>query len=217
MSNCETFSLPELSLEAHQVREVLRCALHTIVFCRSLGPTTPREVDSELFDVTYATCGDQEVERFLEHKVAEFCSWLERHPGQAGQLCLAFFEKRKRQSGWLGRSDERMFWEQWGICVKVTNARASRLELESASFSGSTAGESFRRERQNRLTEQVEDVVAFIVRNVNQKKDHIPAVSSPGAVSFPFDVWIPSDGKLSMGFGLMKKVLMQTCPPPMLS
>lgn len=38
-----------------QVPRSARCAglLHTIIFNRALGPVRPREVDSELFDITY--------------------------------------------------------------------------------------------------------------------------------------------------------------------
>lgn len=34
---------------------LLVCAgvLHTIIFNRALGPVRPREIDSELFDITY--------------------------------------------------------------------------------------------------------------------------------------------------------------------
>lgn len=37
-------------MEPLEVREVLRCLLHTILFNRALGPVALREVDSELFD-----------------------------------------------------------------------------------------------------------------------------------------------------------------------
>lgn len=37
------------------MREVLRCILHTICFNRALGLVSPRDVDSELFDVTYVS------------------------------------------------------------------------------------------------------------------------------------------------------------------
>ena len=38
-----------------EVSSFARCAglLHTIIFNRALGPVRPREVDSELFDITY--------------------------------------------------------------------------------------------------------------------------------------------------------------------
>lgn len=54
MANCEVFALkPVLELEAHQIREVLRLLLHSIIFQRALGPVKPVERDSELFDVTW--------------------------------------------------------------------------------------------------------------------------------------------------------------------
>lgn len=54
MSNCELFHLrPVFELEQHQVREVLRILLHSIVFQRALGPVKPVERDSELFEVTW--------------------------------------------------------------------------------------------------------------------------------------------------------------------
>ena len=58
MANCEVFALkPVLELEAHQVREVLRLLLHSIIFQRALGPVKPVERDSELFDVTWVRGG----------------------------------------------------------------------------------------------------------------------------------------------------------------
>lgn len=84
MSNCETITLPVVEVEPHQVREVLRCegvrgfltpcvtltpsthlpsgVLHTILFNRALGMVKPRNVDSELFDITYV-------------RACELCVW----------------------------------------------------------------------------------------------------------------------------------------------
>lgn len=56
--NCEVFSLSPLRCEPFQVKEVMRAVLHTILFSRTLGVVRPRDVDSELFDLTYAMCGD---------------------------------------------------------------------------------------------------------------------------------------------------------------
>ena len=40
------------------MKAVLRAVLHTILFSRTLGVVRPRDVDCDLFDLTYATCGD---------------------------------------------------------------------------------------------------------------------------------------------------------------
>lgn len=46
MSTCEIQMLPELTVESYQLREVLRCVLHTVLFQRALGLVRPREVAS---------------------------------------------------------------------------------------------------------------------------------------------------------------------------
>ena len=58
MSNCEVFHLkPVFELEQHQIREVLRILLHTVIFNRALGPVKPVERDSELFEITWVRLG----------------------------------------------------------------------------------------------------------------------------------------------------------------
>ena len=80
--NCEVFSLSPLRCEPFQVKEVMRAVLHTILFSRTLGVVRPRDVDSELFDLTYATCGDPGVERTLEEKLDALVAWLQKQQQQ---------------------------------------------------------------------------------------------------------------------------------------
>lgn len=59
MSSCEVVQLPArgtLDVFAHQIPEVLRALLHTIIFHRALGLVRPQEVDSQLFDLTWVSC-----------------------------------------------------------------------------------------------------------------------------------------------------------------
>eukprot|EP00850_Spirogloea_muscicola_P003126 SM000012S25388 [mRNA] locus=s12:810779:813001:+ [translate_table: standard] len=51
--SCQVFDLQPLELEPYQIREILRCLLHTVLFNRALGLVRPRDVDLELFDITY--------------------------------------------------------------------------------------------------------------------------------------------------------------------
>ena len=55
--NLQEQKLDALALAPFQVKEALRCILHTILFSRSLGLTEPLEVQSELFEVTYMRNG----------------------------------------------------------------------------------------------------------------------------------------------------------------
>jgi len=57
MSNVVVHDFPErLELELFQVREVLRCVLHTVLFHRTLGVVRPRDAELSLFDVIYVRC-----------------------------------------------------------------------------------------------------------------------------------------------------------------
>mmetsp|Transcript_69054 Transcript_69054/g.218395 ORF Transcript_69054/g.218395 Transcript_69054/m.218395 type:complete len:110 (-) Transcript_69054:958-1287(-) len=79
--NCEVTNVPLLDVENHQIREVLRSILHTILFSRALGLVQPKDVDSELFNLTYVQCGEKDVERKVEDRINCFCDWVEKHPG----------------------------------------------------------------------------------------------------------------------------------------
>jgi autophagy-related protein 101 len=47
-----------------------------------------------------------------------------------------------------------------------------------------------RAQRHTKLQAAVEEGMSFIVRTVNEKKDHIPPVVSSAVVTFPFDISI---------------------------
>lgn len=211
MSNCETFNLPALDVEQHHVRGVLRCLLHTIVFNRALGFVKPKDVDSDLFEITYVQCGDPHVEQLIEEKISAFITWTDRHPGKRGQVVLSFYEKRRKQA-WFAKQEERLYWEQWVISINVPQTNYS---VEEQNFSGSA---NVRSQREAKLQGAVEEALCTIVRLVGEKKDHIPPVLSTAAVTFPFDICVAGE---SAGFGLetFKRMLthMQTNPPPMLS
>lgn len=212
MSNSELFNLPVLEVEPHQVREVLRCVLHTILFNRALGQVRPRDVDSELFDITYVKCGDAEVEAKVEGRISEFCTHAEKRPADTAQLYLSFFEKRKRQVGWFGKQDERMCWEQWRINIRII----SPPDLYSTE-PNSVAMNRVRSQRQARLQAALEDMLTLIIRSVNDRKDHIPPVTSSSIVTYPFDVHMDIGGSKFLPLNTVKRMLMQATPPPMLS
>lgn len=217
--NCEVFQLKELELEHFQIREVLRCILHTIMFHRALGLVRPRDVDLELFEVTYVQCGDPELERNIEEKIDLFIAWVEKHPNKKGQVCLSFFETRNKQTGWFGTKVERFYWEQWCISLNIFPPKSSQnkshlgraLTLDSAD----TAMEE-KTKQDVALETALREVLFQILQLVNDKKDHIPPVLNSLTVSFPYEISIPSNSDSSFGKDMLKRML-QTGPPTMLS
>mmetsp|Transcript_18787 Transcript_18787/g.40429 ORF Transcript_18787/g.40429 Transcript_18787/m.40429 type:complete len:213 (-) Transcript_18787:522-1160(-) len=212
MSNCEVFNLPLVEAEPHQLREVLRCIIHTILFNRALGFVKPKDVDSELFDITYVQVGDPEVELMVESKLTEFCSVAEKRPAELVQLCLSFYEKRRKQA-WFGTKDERLYWEQWCINISVLQPDIPEQQFMSASHAQELSA------RVSRMEGCLEQLLSHIARCVNEKRDHIPPVVSSSIVTFPFEITFAGGSRSTFGSNVqaVKKMLMQTSPPPMLS
>ncbi|DBA94021.1 hypothetical protein WJX77_005384 [Trebouxia sp. C0004] len=211
MSNCEVTKLPVLEVEQHQAREVLRCLLHTIIFSRALGPVKPQEEDSEIFDITYVTCGSAFVQQKIEEGIDRFHTWVEKHTGKQGQVCLQFYEKRQKTGGWFGRQEERLYWEQWVVELAIVEPQISLQEQSSLTPA------SVRARRHTKLQTAVEEALLSIICAVNDKKDHIPPVVSPHLVTFPFDITVAGEGGAPFGLDTVKRMLMQTRPPPVLS
>jgi autophagy-related protein 101 len=89
------------------------------MFNRALGLVRPRDVDSELFDITYVQCGDASIEKKIEERIDHFCGWVEKHPARKGQVCLSFYNEKKSKQIWFSRQVERQYWEQWNVHLNV--------------------------------------------------------------------------------------------------
>ncbi|KAF8069541.1 ATG101 [Scenedesmus sp. PABB004] len=211
MSNCEVFNLSALEVELHQVREVLRCVLHTILFNRSLGQVKPVDVDSELFDITYVHCGDPEVVARLEARIDEACAAFERKPQEVAQLVLAFYEPRRRQVGWFGKGDERLFWEKWVVNFCIVQSDVFAQDHHSLAYTNA------RSVRQAQRQAALEALLGEVITALNQRRAHIPPVVSASPCSFPWEVSTSGGSRLALGLGSVKRLLLQSAPPPVLS
>ncbi|XP_043711615.1 autophagy-related protein 101 isoform X2 [Telopea speciosissima] len=219
--NCEVCHLKELDVEHFEIREVLRCILHTVVFHRALGLVRPRDIDSELFDITYVQCGDAELEKKIEDKIDQFIGWVEKHPNKKSQICLSFYEVKNKQATWFSNKIERLYWEQWYINLNVAQHPKAHSSKSHHSKLVVDPGESTSDERSVRratLEAALREVLFQIIKFVNEKRDHIPPVPPNNeGVSFPYEITIPSSSSdSSFGMDMFKRML-QTGHPTMLS
>ncbi|XVE87196.1 hypothetical protein DITRI_Ditri18aG0096800 [Diplodiscus trichospermus] len=178
--NCEVCQLKELEVEHFEIREVLRCILHTIVFHRALGLVRPKDVDLELFEITYVQCGDDELEKKIDEKIEHFISWVEKHPNKKSQICLSFYEVKSKQPSWFTNKTERLYWEQWYVNLNVTQHPKSHSESASEDRSSRRAA----------LEASLREVLFQIIKFVNEKKDHVPPISE-GVIYFPYEIAVP--------------------------
>ncbi|KAK6939951.1 Autophagy-related protein 101, partial [Dillenia turbinata] len=77
--------------------------LHSIFFHRALGLVPPKDIDLELFKITYISdaqilgtiirfclrvqCGDVDHEKKIDEKIDQFIGWVEKHPDKKSQVC----------------------------------------------------------------------------------------------------------------------------------
>ncbi|KAG4943796.1 hypothetical protein JHK85_048442 [Glycine max] len=195
--NCEVCQLKELELEHFEIRESNGVAgiLHTIVFHRALGLVRPKDVDLELFDVTYVQCGEAELEKKIDEKIEQFVCWVEKHPNKKSQICLSFYEVKNKQASWFSNKIERLYWEQWYINLNVAQhpkAHSSKYHHSKVVDPGVEGALEDRNARSAALEASLREVLFQIIKFVNEKKDHVPPIPNlEGAVSFPYEITIP--------------------------
>ncbi|KAK4760898.1 hypothetical protein SAY87_005791 [Trapa incisa] len=218
--NCEICQLKELEVEHFEIKEVLRCILHTIIFHRALGLVRPKEIDLEHFEITYVQCGDIEVEKTIDEKIEQFICWVEKHPNKKSQICLSFYEVKNKQASWFTNKIERLYWEQWYVNLnvvqqsKVHSSKSHNSKVTVESGEDSLEDRSVRR---TTLEGSLRDVLFQIIRFVNDKKDHVPPIPNrEGVISFPYEITIPSSSDSAFGMDMIKRML-QTGHPTMLS
>ncbi|XP_019185379.1 PREDICTED: autophagy-related protein 101 [Ipomoea nil] len=217
--NCVDFRLKELDVEHFEIREVLRCILHTVLFHRALGLVRPKDIDLELFDITYVQCGDVEVEKKIDEKIEHFIERVEKHPNKKNEICLSFYEVKNKQATWFSNKVERLYWEQWYINLNVAQhpkAHSSKSHHSKAVFDPGESTSEERNARRAALELSLREVLFQIIKFVNEKKDHVPSVPNLEGVSFPYEITISSSSDSAFGMEMFKRML-QTGHPSILS
>ncbi|XP_042008167.1 autophagy-related protein 101-like [Salvia splendens] len=214
--NCEVCQLKELDVEHFEIREVLRCILHTILFHRALGLVRPKDIDLELFEITYVQCGDVELERKVDEKIDQFLDRVDKHPNKKNQICLSFYEVKNKQPTWFTNKVERLYWEQWYINLNVAPHQKGHSGKSTSSKIVVDPKAEERTVRRAALEASLRDVLFQMIRFVNEKKDHIPPIPNLEGVSFPYEITISSSSDSAFGMEMFKRML-QTGHPTMLS
>ncbi|KQJ86804.1 autophagy-related protein 101 isoform X1 [Brachypodium distachyon] len=176
--NCETCHLNELELEPREIKDVLRCILHTIFFHRTLTLVRPKDVDCERFQITYVQCGLPDLEKEVDEKINQFIAWAEKHPNRRSQVCLSFFDEKNKHPGWFSNKTERIYWEQWFINLHVISPKGHGKQHSSKAQTNITGEASEQASsRHDALGSLIQEVLFQIINYANEKKDHIPPIS----------------------------------------
>lgn len=201
--NLQEHTLDAMLLRPFEVKEALRCVLHTIIFSRSLGPVEPFEVQSELFDVTYVRNGTTDADKTVELAIEKFATSTNifNSGTSKGQLVLSFFERRKTTSFFGSEREEKVQWERWiiPVIVQISSGRRGLSGL-----------------RGRRSEEALRDCLIDIVSKVNEKTEHLPSANlnktKPMIFSFEIDHTAPNEADATWFSRLL-----QSASPPLVS
>jgi len=199
--NLQLFELAPVEVERFQVKEVLRCLLHTILFNRALGTIKPKEVECDVFDITYARVDDDKIHKEVEGQIEAFDTALTKAatPAKTNTCVLSFYDKVKRTRwGGLSSAEEKVYWEQWAIPIAVAKDKPK------------TVAERDRRHLQRQSA--VRERLFTILSQVNDKRDHIPPFKKE-IICFPFEITFANESSDS-GWGMFKRMVQQG--PPLL-
>lgn len=169
-----------MPLERHEMREALRCILHTIVFNRSLGSLTPCETDCEFFALTFVKNDKPGVSDTVEKAIDSSLAELKPDgPGQwRGQVVCSFYEKREVR-GLLWNKEERVCFERWFIPIVVCSGASGGSAAAGVLLHAraDAAADAARQQRAAEMEHAVRGAMQEVLTMIESSYEHVPPQS----------------------------------------
>ncbi|KAF8934606.1 hypothetical protein BGZ47_010293 [Haplosporangium gracile] len=178
----------ELTVERSYLKEALRAILHTVLFHRVLANIKPK--DMEILDLTIPINDDPEVDKLVDEKIAAFVKVVDANPQSKGQIGIMFYEKRTKRA-WFSSTSSEVCWEQWAITINVVTNINEKDKQRSI----------------KNMEKALSSLFLSILRTVNERKDHIPPITTSDGNPFPYQIVIPT---ASDTWGSMFKRMLDT-------
>ncbi|KAF9135535.1 hypothetical protein BGW39_002283 [Mortierella sp. 14UC] len=178
----------ELTVERSYLKDALRAILHTVLFHRVFANIKPRDMD--ILDLTIPIIDDPEVDKLVDEKIATFVKVVDANPQSKGQIGIMFYEKRTKRA-WFSSTSSEVCWEQWAITINVVTNINEKDKQRSI----------------KNMEKALSSLFLSILRTVNERKDHIPPITTSDGNPFPYQIVIPT---ASDTWGSMFKRMLDT-------
>ncbi|KAF9143971.1 hypothetical protein EC957_002565 [Mortierella hygrophila] len=178
----------ELTVERSYLKDALRAILHTVLFHRVFANIKPRDMD--ILDLTIPIIDDPEVDKLVDEKIAAFVKVVDSNPQSKGQIGIMFYEKRTKRA-WFSSTSSEVCWEQWAITFNVVTNINEKDKQRSI----------------KNMEKALSSLFLSILRTVNERKDHIPPITTSDGNPFPYQIVIPT---ASDTWGSMFKRMLDT-------
>ncbi|KAG0293215.1 hypothetical protein BGZ96_003156 [Linnemannia gamsii] len=178
----------ELTVERSYLKDALRAILHTVLFHRVFANIKPRDMD--ILDLTIPIIDDPEVDKLVDEKITAFVKVVDANPQSKGQIGIMFYEKRTKRA-WFTSTSSEVCWEQWAITINVVTNINDKDKQRSI----------------KNMEKALSSLFLSILRTVNERKDHIPPITTSDGNPFPYQIVIPT---ASDTWGSMFKRMLDT-------
>ncbi len=217
----------------NDIKPVLQCLIHTILFHRTLGNVKPKEISCDVFpNISYMTCSDESVYSSLERSIIDVSktslSILGNSQKEATSTFVEvkFFE-RKKSEGWLssmpiiGKGEVKLYWEIWKI--KLDKPKHGKRPLSLSSLPYPTFSTPLHIDvDKSYLENQVRKAMFKIILQANEKIEHLPLLPSvndlaKSPISFPYEIKNPQSkdsAQIPQSIGKIMGNLLKNPPVP---
>lgn len=169
--NYEIFNINKLILEKYEVKDVLSCLIHTILFNRILTVMTPVEVKCDNFDITYYQHDSIKIIDYVDERIDKFFNNILDTGTNSGDLNLGFYEKVS-SSSWFTGSTDKIYWEKWCFPIVIENQRYIDNET--------------RNQKHRNTKEYIVKTLHNMLDILQTKKNHIPPIKNNQSFELSF-------------------------------
>ncbi|KAG0239830.1 hypothetical protein BGX31_002429 [Mortierella sp. GBA43] len=149
----------------------------------------------DILDLTIPVIDDPEVDRLVEEKIVAFIRASDANAQSKGQIGIMFYEKRTKKGIWFGSTSSEVCWEQWVITINIVTNVGDKDRQRSIKLMEKALGSLF----------------MSILMTVNERKDHIPPITTSDGNPFPYQIVVPTAADT---WGSMFKRMLDTSASP---
>jgi|Transcript_67833 hypothetical protein len=182
--NCPTISLCPFKVGPTNIKDVLRCLIHTIVFQRVLSPVLPLDVEAGFLDVTYCKIADAAVDAQIEESIDKFCKSLKKKEPRRSLIVEFYPPRKKSPTNWFAKEDK-VCWEYWMINLNVV------FDGDDRSLACSAVSNQGTERLEKDLVERMKSIIKHTDAAIDN--NHVPPLKDTPC--FPFEVKFDSQSQ----------------------
>lgn len=114
-----------LKVTRDEVREILDCLFHSILFVRALGTHEPMEVSLGHINIEFSKCNNRDLDKIVEDNIQTILSGLKEETGEL-KVVLTFYSNIENKSP-IWNTQKKQPWEHWIIQLEIVKSLTANV------------------------------------------------------------------------------------------